>query len=73
MPSNWRFFADDVKWFTMGQQCLAMFYMQQHLNPKKKAEALLMYAFSNAVIKNNGVKQRFYHVPLNLGANEFDL
>jgi hypothetical protein len=25
-----------IKWFTMGQQCLAMFYMQQHLIPKKK-------------------------------------
>ena len=49
-------FADDVKCShgcTIGQlDETAMFYMQQRGIPKKEAKALLMYAFSNAVIQN---------------------
>lgn len=49
-------FADDVKCShgcTVGQlDETAMFYMQQRGIPKKEAKALLMYAFSNAVIEN---------------------
>ena len=49
-------FADDVKCShgcTVGQlDETALFYMQQRGIPKKKAKALLMYAFSNAVIEN---------------------
>jgi Fe-S cluster assembly protein SufD len=49
-------FADDVKCShgcTIGQlDETAMFYMQQRGIPKKEAKALLMYAFSNAVIEN---------------------
>lgn len=49
-------FADDVKCShgcTVGQlDETAMFYMQQRGIPKKEAKALLMYAFSNAVIQN---------------------
>jgi Fe-S cluster assembly protein SufD len=48
-------FADDVKCShgcTIGQlDETAMFYMQQRGIPKKEAKALLMYAFSNAVIE----------------------
>ena len=51
-------FADDVKCShgcTVGQlDETAMFYMQQRGIPKKEAKALLMYAFSNAVIE--GIK-----------------
>ena len=49
-------FADDVKCShgcTVGQlDDTALFYMQQRGIPKKEAKALLMYAFSNAVIEN---------------------
>jgi len=49
-------FADDVKCShgcTIGQlDETAMFYMQARGIPKKEAKALLMYAFSNAVIEN---------------------
>lgn len=49
-------FADDVKCShgcTIGQlDESAMFYMQQRGIPKKEAKALLMYAFSNAVIES---------------------
>ena len=49
-------FADDVKCShgcTVGQlDESAMFYMQARGIPKKEAKALLMYAFSNAVIEN---------------------
>ncbi len=51
-------FADDVKCShgcTIGQlDETAMFYMQQRGIPKKEAKALLMYAFSNAIIE--GIK-----------------
>jgi Fe-S cluster assembly protein SufD len=49
-------FADDVKCShgcTVGQlDETAMFYMQQRGIPQKEAKALLMYAFSNAVIES---------------------
>ncbi len=49
-------FADDVKCShgcTVGQlDETALFYMQQRGIPKKEAKALLLYAFSNAVIEN---------------------
>ncbi|MBG6110949.1 Fe-S cluster assembly protein SufD [Flavobacterium sp. CG_9.10] len=49
-------FADDVKCShgcTVGQlDETAMFYMQQRGIPQKEAKALLMYAFTNAVIEN---------------------
>ena len=49
-------FADHVKCShgcTVGQlDETALFYMQQRGIPKKEAKALLMYAFSNAVIEN---------------------
>ena len=49
-------FADDVKCShgcTIGQlDETAMFYMQARGIPKKEAKALLMYAFSNAVIES---------------------
>lgn len=49
-------FADDVKCShgcTIGQlDETAMFYMQQRGIPKKEAKALLLYAFSNAVIES---------------------
>ena len=49
-------FADDVKCShgcTIGQlDETAMFYMQQRGIPMKEAKALLMYAFSNAVIES---------------------
>jgi Fe-S cluster assembly protein SufD len=49
-------FADDVKCShgcTVGQlDETTLFYMQQRGIPKKEAKALLMYAFSNAVIEN---------------------
>jgi Fe-S cluster assembly protein SufD len=49
-------FADDVKCShgcTIGQlDETAMFYMQSRGIPKKEAKALLMYAFSNAVIES---------------------
>jgi Fe-S cluster assembly protein SufD len=49
-------FADDVKCShgcTVGQlDETALFYMQQRGIPKKEATALLLYAFSNAVIEN---------------------
>jgi Fe-S cluster assembly protein SufD len=49
-------FADDVKCShgcTIGQlDETAMFYMQQRGIPRKEAKALLMYAFSNAVIES---------------------
>ena len=49
-------FADDVKCShgcTVGQlDETALFYMQQRGIPKKEAKALLIYAFSNAVIEN---------------------
>ena len=49
-------FADDVKCShgcTVGQlDETALFYMQARGIPKKEAKALLMYAFSNAVIEN---------------------
>ncbi|TRX36683.1 Fe-S cluster assembly protein SufD [Flavobacterium restrictum] len=49
-------FADDVKCShgcTIGQlDDSAMFYMQQRGIPQKEAKALLMYAFSNAVIES---------------------
>jgi Fe-S cluster assembly protein SufD len=49
-------FADDVKCShgcTIGQlDETALFYMQQRGIPQKEAKALLMYAFSNAVIEN---------------------
>ena len=49
-------FADDVKCShgcTIGQlDETAMFYMQQRGIPKKEAKALLMYAFSNALIES---------------------
>jgi Fe-S cluster assembly protein SufD len=49
-------FADDVKCShgcTVGQlDETALFYMQQRGIPQKEAKALLLYAFSNAVIEN---------------------
>lgn len=49
-------FADDVKCShgcTVGQlDETALFYMQQRGIPKKESKALLMYAFSNAVIES---------------------
>ena len=49
-------FADDVKCShgcTVGQlDETALFYLQQRGIPQKEAKALLMYAFSNAVIEN---------------------
>lgn len=49
-------FADDVKCShgcTVGQlDKTALFYMQQRGIPKKEAKALLLYAFSNAIIEN---------------------
>jgi len=49
-------FADDVKCShgcTIGQlDESALFYMQQRGIPKKEAKALLMYAFSNDLLKN---------------------
>ncbi len=49
-------FADDVKCShgcTIGQlDETAMFYMQQRGIPKKESKALLMYAFSNALIES---------------------
>ena len=49
-------FADDVKCShgcTVGQlDETALFYMQQRGIPKKEAKALLMYAFSNALIES---------------------
>jgi Fe-S cluster assembly protein SufD len=49
-------FADDVKCShgcTIGQlDESAMFYMRQRGIPEKEAKALLMYAFSNAIIES---------------------
>ena len=54
-------FADDVKCShgcTVGQlDETALFYMQQRGIPKKEAKALLMYAFSNAVIENIKIQE----------------
>ncbi|TDD99723.1 Fe-S cluster assembly protein SufD [Flavobacterium cellulosilyticum] len=65
-------FADDVKCShgcTVGQlDETAMFYMQQRGIPKKEAKALLMYAFSNAVIENikiPEIKQRITKIIAN--------
>jgi len=65
-------FADDVKCShgcTIGQlDETAMFYMQQRGIPKKEAKALLMYAFSNAVIENikiPEIKQRITKIIAN--------
>jgi len=75
-------FADDVKCShgcTVGQlDETAMFYMQQRGIPKKEAKALLMYAFSNAVIENIKIpelKQRITKIiALKLGVKiGFDL
>jgi Fe-S cluster assembly protein SufD len=62
-------FADDVKCShgcTVGQlDESALFYMQQRGIPKKEAKALLMYAFSNAVIENIKIpelKQRITNI-----------
>jgi Fe-S cluster assembly protein SufD len=75
-------FADDVKCShgcTIGQLDEgAMFYMQQRGIPKKEAKALLMYAFSNAVIENIKIpelKQRITKIiALKLGVKiGFDL
>ena len=52
-------FADDVKCShgcTIGQLDEdAMFYMQQRGIPKKEAKALLMYAFTDEVLKSVAV------------------
>jgi Fe-S cluster assembly protein SufD len=75
-------FADDVKCShgcTVGQlDETAMFYMQQRGIPKKEAKALLMYAFSNAVIESIKIpelKQRITKIiALKLGVKlGFDL
>ncbi|WP_396169002.1 Fe-S cluster assembly protein SufD [Flavobacterium sp.] len=75
-------FADDVKCShgcTVGQlDETALFYMQQRGIPKKEAKALLMYAFSNAVIENIKIpelKQRITKIiALKLGVKiGFDL
>jgi Fe-S cluster assembly protein SufD len=75
-------FADDVKCShgcTVGQlDESALFYMQQRGIPKKEAKALLMYAFSNAVIENIKIpelKQRITNIiATKLGVKiEFDL
>ena len=65
-------FADDVKCShgcTVGQlDETALFYMQQRGIPKKEAKALLMYAFSNAVIENikiPEIKQRITSIIAN--------
>ena len=54
-------FADDVKCShgcTVGQlDETALFYMQARGIPKKEAKALLMYAFSNAVIENINIPE----------------
>lgn len=53
-------FADDVKCShgcTIGQlDEIALFYLQQRGIPKKEAKALLMYAFSDEVIKSIKIK-----------------
>ena len=75
-------FADDVKCShgcTIGQlDESAMFYMRSRGIPKKEAKALLMYAFSNNVIKSVKIpelKQRITNIIANkLGVNiGFDL
>ncbi len=75
-------FADDVKCShgcTVGQlDETALFYMQQRGIPKKEAKALLMYAFSNAVIESIKIpelKQRITKIiALKLGVKiGFDL
>ena len=75
-------FADDVKCShgcTVGQlDETALFYMQQRGIPKKEAKALLMYAFSNAVIESIKIpelKQRITKIIASkLGVNlGFDL
>ena len=75
-------FADDVKCShgcTIGQlDETAMFYMQARGIPKKEAKALLMYAFSNAVIESIKIpelKQRITKIiATKLGVKiEFDL
>ncbi len=75
-------FADDVKCShgcTVGQlDETALFYMQQRGIPKKEAKALLMYAFSNAVIESIKIpelKQRITKIiATKLGVNlGFDL
>ena len=75
-------FADDVKCShgcTVGQlDETAMFYMQSRGIPKKEAKALLMYAFSNAVIESIKIpelKQRITKIiAMKLGVNlGFDL
>jgi Fe-S cluster assembly protein SufD len=75
-------FADDVKCShgcTIGQlDETALFYMQQRGIPKKEAKALLMYAFSNAVIESIKIpelKQRITKIiATKLGVNlGFDL
>ena len=75
-------FADDVKCShgcTIGQlDETAMFYMQSRGIPKKEAKALLMYAFSNAVIQSikiPALKQRITKIiATKLGVNlGFDL
>ena len=75
-------FADDVKCShgcTVGQlDETAMFYMQSRGIPKKEAKALLMYAFSNAVIESIKIpelKQRITKIiATKLGVNlGFDL
>jgi Fe-S cluster assembly protein SufD len=75
-------FADDVKCShgcTVGQlDETAMFYMQSRGIPKKEAKALLMYAFSNAVIESIKIpelKQRITKIiALKLGVKMgFDL
>lgn len=65
-------FADDVKCShgcTIGQlDETALFYMQQRGIPQKEAKALLMYAFSNAVIENikiPEIKQRITSIIAN--------
>lgn len=65
-------FADDVKCShgcTIGQlDETAMFYLQSRGIPKKEAKALLMYAFSNAVIENikiSELKQRITKIIAN--------
>ncbi|MDC1364991.1 Fe-S cluster assembly protein SufD [Algibacter sp.] len=75
-------FADDVKCShgcTIGQlDESAMFYMRSRGIPKKEAKALLMYAFSNNVLKSVKIpelKQRITNIIANkLGVNiGFDL
>ena len=60
-------FADDVKCShgcTIGQlDETAMFYMQQRGIPKKEAKALLMYAFSNAVIESIKIPELKQRIP----------